>query len=57
YALSLIDAGKLAATTYLVPGTTILISWLVLGEVPTVWGLVGGVICLVGVGLTRRRSR
>jgi drug/metabolite transporter (DMT)-like permease len=57
YALSLIDAGKLAATTYLVPGTTILISWLVLGEVPTVWGQIGGVICLAGVGLTRRRSR
>jgi len=57
YALSLIDAGRLAATTYLVPGTTILISWLVLGEIPTIWGLVGGVICLVGVGLTRRRSR
>ncbi|MET3721587.1 DMT family transporter [Arthrobacter sp. UYEF21] len=57
YALSLIDAGKLAATTYLVPGTTILISWLLLSEVPSVWGLVGGVVCLVGVGLTRRRSR
>ncbi|WP_432397406.1 DMT family transporter [Pseudarthrobacter sp. L19] len=57
YALSLIDAGRLAATTYLVPGTTILISWLLLGEIPTVWGLVGGVICLAGVALTRRRSR
>ena len=57
YALSLIEAGKLAATTYLVPGTTILISWLVLGEIPTIWGLVGGVICLAGVALTRRRSR
>ncbi|MET1065475.1 MAG: DMT family transporter [Arthrobacter sp.] len=57
YALSMIDAGRLAATTYLVPGTTILISWLVLGEIPTVWGLIGGAICLVGVGLTRRRSR
>ena len=57
YALSLIDAGKLAATTYLVPGTTILISWLLLGEIPTALGLVGGVVCLVGVGLTRRRSR
>lgn len=56
YALSLIDAGKLAATTYLVPATTVLISWLVLGEVPTVWGLVGGAVCLAGVGLTRRRS-
>ncbi|UKA59059.1 DMT family transporter [Arthrobacter sp. FW306-2-2C-D06B] len=57
YALSLIEAGKLAATTYLVPGATILISWAVLKEIPTLWGLVGGVICLVGVGLTRRRSR
>lgn len=57
YALSLIDAGRLAATTYLVPATTVLISWLVLGEIPTVWGLVGGAICLVGVALTRRRSR
>lgn len=56
YALSLIDAGRLAATTYLVPGTTILISWLMLGEIPTIWGLVGGVICLAGVALTRRRS-
>jgi drug/metabolite transporter (DMT)-like permease len=57
YALSLIDAGKLAATTYLVPGTTILISWLVLSEIPTILGLVGGAVCLVGVGLTRRRTR
>jgi drug/metabolite transporter (DMT)-like permease len=57
YALSLVDAGKLAATTYLVPGTTVLISWLVLGEIPTAWGLAGGLVCLVGVGLTRRRTR
>ena len=56
YALSLVVAGKLAATTYLVPGTTVLISWLLLGEIPTVWGLVGGAVCLLGVGLTRRRS-
>ncbi len=57
YALSLIEAGKLAATTYLVPGTTILISWALLNEVPSIWGLIGGVVCLVGVGLTRRRSK
>jgi drug/metabolite transporter (DMT)-like permease len=57
YALSLIDAGKLAATTYLVPATTVVISWFVLGEIPTIWGLVGGAVCLAGVGLTRRRSR
>lgn len=57
YALSLISAGKLAATTYLVPGTTILISWAVLQEVPTIWGLIGGVVCLIGVALTRRTPR
>lgn len=57
YALSLVDAGKLAATTYLVPGTTILISLLLLGEVPAFLGLAGGLVCLVGVALTRRRSR
>jgi drug/metabolite transporter (DMT)-like permease len=57
YALSLVDAGKLAATTYLVPGTTILISWLLLGEVPAFLGLIGGLVCLAGVALTRRRSR
>ena len=57
YALSLISAGKLAATTYLVPGTTILISWAVLQEVPTIWGLIGGVVCLLGVALTRRTSK
>ena len=57
YALSLVDAGKLAATTYLVPGTTVFISWLLLGEIPTAWGLVGGLVCLAGVGLTRRRTR
>jgi drug/metabolite transporter (DMT)-like permease len=56
YALSLVDAGKLAATTYLVPGTTVVISWLLLGEIPTAWGLVGGLVCLAGVGLTRRRT-
>ncbi|GAB5078662.1 DMT family transporter [Arthrobacter sp. AD-310] len=57
YALSLVDAGKLAATTYLVPGTTVLISWLLLGEIPTALGLLGGLVCLVGVALTRRRGR
>ena len=57
YALSLVDAGKLAATTYLVPGTTVLISWLLLGEIPTALGLLGGLVRLVGVALTRRRGR
>ena len=57
YALSLIPAGKMAATTYLVPGTTILISWAVLQEVPTIWGLLGGVVCLLGVALTRRTPK
>ncbi|MGG5172250.1 DMT family transporter [Pseudarthrobacter sp. J1738] len=56
YALSQISAGGLAATTYLVPGATILISWFLLSEVPGPWGWVGGVVCLIGVALTSRKQ-
>lgn len=55
YALSRMDASRLGATTYLVPALVVVLSWVLLGEVPTVGGLVGGVLCLVGVGLSRRR--
>lgn len=56
YALSRMDAGKTSATTYLVPGVAIGLSWLLLAETPGVIGLVGGVICLIGVAVTRRSS-
>jgi drug/metabolite transporter (DMT)-like permease len=57
YALSRMDAGKLGVTTYIVPPLVILLGWLLLDEVPPGLALVGGAICLAGVGLSRRRTR
>ncbi len=56
YALSHMNAGRLGVTTYLVPPLTIVGAWIVLGEVPPGWAMVGGALCLVGVGLSRRKS-
>jgi drug/metabolite transporter (DMT)-like permease len=55
YALRRTDAGRLAATTYLVPPISILIGWLWLGESPAVLAYLGGALCLAGVALSRRR--
>jgi drug/metabolite transporter (DMT)-like permease len=57
YALARMDAGRLGVTTYLVPPVTIAMSAVLLGEVPPWLAVVGGAICLVGVGLSRRRQR
>ncbi|WP_346623351.1 DMT family transporter [Blastococcus montanus] len=57
YALSRMDAGRLGVTTYLVPPLVILLGWWLLGEAPPPLALVGGGVCLVGVALSRRRSR
>jgi drug/metabolite transporter (DMT)-like permease len=57
YALARMDAGRLGVSTYLVPPITIVMSALLLGELPAVLAIVGGVVCLVGVGLSRRRPR
>jgi drug/metabolite transporter (DMT)-like permease len=57
YALGRMDAGKLGVTTYVVPPLVILLGWLLLDEVPPLLALVGGAICLAGVGLSRRRAR
>lgn len=57
YALTRTDAGTMAATTLAVPAIAIGLSWLFLGEVPTPLGLVGGAMALVGVAISRRRSR
>ena len=54
YALARGSAGRLAATAYLVPPITIVMSWLILGEVPTVIALLGGALCLVGVAIARK---
>lgn len=55
YALARMDAGRLGVTTYAVPPITIALSAVLLGELPPWLALVGGVVCLVGVGLSRRR--
>jgi drug/metabolite transporter (DMT)-like permease len=57
YALARTSAGKAGATTYLVPPMTVLLSWLLLGEVPPALAFVGGALCLCGVALTRRSPR
>jgi len=50
-------AGQTAATTYVVPAIAILMSWLILGEVPTPLMFLGGALCLLGVLVTRMRGR
>jgi drug/metabolite transporter (DMT)-like permease len=55
FALSRTDAGRLAATTYLVPPISVLLGWLMLNETPASLAYLGGALCLVGVGLSRRR--
>ena len=55
YALARTDAGRLGATTYLVPPIATLLGWLLLGEVPPLLALPGGILCLAGVALARRR--
>jgi drug/metabolite transporter (DMT)-like permease len=57
YALSRMNAGRLGATTYLVPPIVVLLGWLLLDEVPPALAAVGGAVCLVGVALSRRRVR
>ena len=55
YALSRMPAGQLGVSTYIVPPVTIVLSVILFGEVPAVLAIVGGVIALVGVALSRRR--
>ncbi|HEX6359192.1 DMT family transporter [Actinophytocola sp.] len=55
YALRRMDAGRLSASTYAVPAVSVLLSWLLLAEIPTVYGLIGGAVCLTGVAISRRR--
>ncbi len=57
YALSRTPAGQLGIATYLVPPVVIVLGLIAFGEVPTPLAVVGGAVSLVGVALTRRRSR
>jgi drug/metabolite transporter (DMT)-like permease len=55
YALARTNAGKMTATTLTVPAIAILLSWMLLGELPTVVGMIGGALCLLGVAISRRK--
>ena len=57
YALARTSAGKLGVTTYLVPPIAILMGWLFLGETPVPLAYAGGVLCLAGVALARRKPK
>lgn len=54
YALARGSAGRLAATAYLVPPIAIVMSWMILGEVPRLIAVLGGALCLVGVYIARK---
>jgi drug/metabolite transporter (DMT)-like permease len=54
YALARTTAGRMGSTTYLVPPIAILLGWAILGESPPALAFLGGVLCLTGVGVTRR---
>jgi drug/metabolite transporter (DMT)-like permease len=57
YALARTTAARMGATTYAVPALVVLMSWLALGEVPGLFTLAGGVLCLAGVAVSRSRAR
>ncbi|MEU4605357.1 DMT family transporter [Kribbella sp. NPDC023972] len=54
FALRRTSAGRMGATTYLVPIVAIVLGWLFLGETPAVLALAGGAVCLSGVAVSRR---
>ena len=56
FALNRTAAGRLGSMTYLVPPVVIAMSWAILGEVPSVAAIAGGVLCIGGVIVTRSRT-
>ena len=53
YALARTTAGRMGATTYLVPPLADLMGWMILGELPPALALLGGALCLAGVAVSR----
>lgn len=57
YVLKRSPAGVTASATLAVPAIVVLLGWLLLGELPTLLGMIGGVLCLIGVAWSRRPAR
>jgi drug/metabolite transporter (DMT)-like permease len=55
-ALRRTSAGRMASLTYLIPLVAIVLGWAVLGETPLPLAAAGGVLCLAGVVIVRRRT-
>lgn len=56
YALQRTPAGRLSISTYIVPPLAIVLGLLVFAEIPAPLAIVGGLVCLLGVAVSRRRS-
>jgi drug/metabolite transporter (DMT)-like permease len=57
YALARTSASQMGATTYVVPALVVLMSWVVLDELPGWVTFLGGALCLAGVAVSRTGSR
>lgn len=57
WGLRVLTPSQTAVYTYLVPVFGVLASWLVLGEVPAIFALIGGSVIVFGVVLTNTSSR
>ena len=57
YALRRTTAGRMGATTYLVPPIAVVMGWVMLGEAPPALALAGGALCLAGVLVARGQAR
>jgi drug/metabolite transporter (DMT)-like permease len=57
YALARTSAGKMGATTYLVPPLAIFLGWLFLDEAPAALAFAGGALCLLGVAVSRYKPK
>jgi drug/metabolite transporter (DMT)-like permease len=57
FALRHTSAGRLGATTYLVPPIVIALGWVVLDEVPSLVAIAGGALCIGGVIVARSTGR
>ncbi|WP_349897341.1 DMT family transporter [Parafrigoribacterium soli] len=56
YALSRMPASQLGVTTYVVPTIVVIFGFIFFGEIPGVLAIIGGVLALAGVAISRRRS-
>jgi drug/metabolite transporter (DMT)-like permease len=56
YALARTTSGKMGATTYAVPALVVLMSWAILSQVPGWLTVAGGLLCLCGVAVSRRKA-